>query len=108
MERRKLNISRVPRNTRDQIKLIANNSNMNMSEFMRPKIREIINSFPEHLKICQNSENCHMEITGIPIDLVNDLSTIAKNLGVSNSDILCLHLDKIVNETPTNLKTKWD
>jgi len=48
---RELRITGVPANKAQEIKNIAANLGVKMSDFLKPKIAEIANSYPEHMKI---------------------------------------------------------
>lgn len=109
MERKNFRISQIPSSVRDQLKTIAKNSNYTMSGLMRPKIRELIDSFPEHLKTPNdNTGKVDMKITGVQDSLISELDVISKNLGVTSNDLLRLKINQVIENTPKNLRVKWD
>ena len=56
-ERKEIRIKGVPCNVHQQIKKIEKYEGMEMSTFLRPKLREIANKYPDNIKnYQQNSE----------------------------------------------------
>lgn len=90
----------------EALKVISKNSGVNRSVLMRAKIRMIVDSFED----VENSNEFHKElrITGIPKDVKDKLKVICKNLGVSESQLMRLKFDSIIESFPDKLKINLD
>lgn len=84
-----LRITNFPSETHNQLNGISKQIGNNVSDFLRPKIRDFVNSFPDELKKKHDkTESSELKITGFSKKLQEELKNIAKNLGVDVSSLL--------------------
>ena len=90
----------------ETLKVISKNSGVNRSVLMRSKIRMIVDSFEG----IETEDEFHKElrITGVPKDVKDRLKVICKNLGVSESQLIRLKFDSIIESFPDKLKINLD
>lgn len=50
MKKREIRVTGVPDKISDQLKAIAHNSGITLSQLLRPKLREIADEYPENMK----------------------------------------------------------
>ena len=106
MKRDCLRIYGISYKNYETLKVIAKNSGVNRSVLLRSKIRMIVDSF-ENIEPEDKFHN-ELRITGIPQDVKDKLKTISKNLGVSESQLIRLKFDSIIESFPDKLKINLD
>jgi hypothetical protein len=110
MERSELRLCGFPKEVNAQLTIIAKNIGVTKSELLRPKIREIINSFPEEYrtKEINSPKKSELSITAVPDDLIDGLNMISKNLGVSPVQLMRIKLIEMTDDYPEHLKRSYE
>lgn len=84
---------------------IAANLGITINDMLRPKLRNIIDKYPEYLKKELSDQKCReIRIRGVAPTIVKDLNTIAKNLSVNATDIFSIEAAKIIEEYPEKFR----
>jgi hypothetical protein len=108
MNRKDIRIPAIDKSLNDVFKTAAKNKGQTRAAFLRPLIREIVESYPETLKTKRNISNGELHISGIPDDVLAELKIISENLGVSETQLLRIKLFELSNQLPDWLKVNPD
>ena len=100
-----LRISGIPKNDLDTIQNIADNLDKSLTDFMRPYIRKIAESYPEEMRKTKCEDlSSEMKIRGIPKNVITWLENIASHMKVDVSSLMKPHLKEIIKSHPPKLK----
>jgi len=84
---------------------ISENKGIPFPLFMRQTLNQVVERFPEHLKIKnENEETKNVVVSEISQKTFNELINICSNLNCSMSDLLKIETKKIADMQPANLK----
>ena len=108
MKRKDLRIPAIDKSLNKTFAIAAKNQGQTRAAFLRPQIRAIVESYPEHLKTEKKIETGELQISGIPDGVLAQLKTIAKNMGVCETQLLRIKLFELSNELPDWLKANPD
>jgi len=108
MERKPIRIRDIDKEINETLSTAAKNKGQTRAAFLRPVIREIVESYPEHLKEKREIDTCELCISGIPNNVLDQLKTIAENLGVSETQLLRIKLFELSNGLPDWMKVDPD
>ena len=86
----------------------AKNIGQTRAAFLRPRIREIVQSYPDNLKTKRNIKTAELQISGIPKNILDELEIIAENFGVSVPQLLRIKLNDLSTELPDWMKVNPD
>lgn len=108
MERKPIRIRDIDKNINETLSTAAKNKGQTRAAFLRPLIREIVESYPDELKQKRTIQTCELCISGIPQNVLMELQVIAENLGVSETQLLRIKLFEYSNELPDWMKINPD
>lgn len=104
-----IQVYNIDKKLNKQLNCIAKNNGETKTDFLRPKIKTFIESFPDELKIEKtDSEFTTLYITGISNKHKEQLDNISKNLNTTTSCLLRNELQRIADKTPEFLKSNLD
>lgn len=84
-----LRATNLPKAIHDELTGISKKIGNNVSDFLRPKIRDFVASFPDELKKkCDKRELTELKITALSPKVKEELKNIADNLGMDVSSLL--------------------
>jgi hypothetical protein len=104
MKRKDLRIPALDESLNEVFATAAKNKGQTRGAFLRPQIRQIVESYPEHLKERREITTSELRISGIPNDVLDQLKIIAENLGVSETQLLRIKLFELSTTFPDWLK----
>jgi len=107
-ERKPIRIRDINKEINETLSMAAKNKGQTRAGFLRPVIREIVESYPDDLKIKKEIETCELHIAGIPPGVLKDLKIIAENLGVSETQLLKIKFFELSNQLPDWMKVDPD
>ncbi len=101
-----LRISGIPQDDLSAISNIADNLDKSVTDFMRPHLRKIVESYPAEFRKCKSTDNKEneMKLRGIAKDIVIALENISSHVRIDLSDLLKPHLKEIIKSYPPKLK----
>lgn len=108
MERKSIRIRDIDKTINETLSIASKNKGQTRAAFLRPLIREIVESYPDELKEKRTIQTCELCISGISANVLSDLETIAANLGVSETQLLRLKLFELSNDLPDWMKINPD
>lgn len=104
-----ITIQNIPSVTASQIKNIAYNKGISVTALIKPKLRELADSFPKELHKKPTEENMkYFRVRGVSPALVESLYNICDNLGITLSSLLNQELWKVKESYPEQMKKKLD
>jgi len=104
MKRKEIRIPAIDETLNEVFTTAARNKGQTRAAFLRPQIRQIVQSYPEHLKERREICTAELRISGIPNDVLNELKIIAENLGVSETQLLRIKLFELSTTFPDWMK----
>lgn len=108
MERKPIRIRDINKEINETLSMAAKNKGQTRAGFLRPVIRGIVESYPDELKKQKAIDTCELHIAGIPPGVLQDLKTIAANLGVSETQLLKIKFFELSNQLPDWMKIDPD
>ncbi len=86
---------------KNKFKKIAKNNEKSMNDFLKKEIRKITDSYPDEIKQKQKKLNlCEVNISGLSPVVAEQFQNIAKNKGLTTSQLLNLHSESIISSYP--------
>lgn len=101
-----LRVYSVPMHVAKDIQNIATNNEISRGIYLKPKIKSLIERFPEDIKNGKIKKECKEEITipSLSDKTLKELQNIADFIGVDVSSLLKLEFYFIIQQTPAHLK----
>lgn len=96
-----MRLQKVKTTDKNNFKKIAKSNDISMGLFLTKEIRKIIDSYPEEMK--QNVKSVdysHIQLPSLSLKLEKQFKNIAKNKGLTTSQLLSLHSDSIISSYP--------
>jgi len=96
-----MHLQNIKKKDRDSFKKIARNTDTSMRLFLSKEIRKITESYPEEMKKPKPKEKCaKIKMPSMSPKVQKDFETIAKNKGLTPSQLLTLHSCEIISSYP--------
>ena len=109
MGRSDLRIPAIPCDVKETLRIAAKNKGETRAAFLRPKVREILDAYPDEMKQPKkNVEISELGISGVSDDVINQLTNIADHLGVSPTQLIRIKLIQLSKEIPEWMKSETD
>lgn len=112
-EKNNIEIKGVPIEIYEQLKNIANNSDVKMTTLLRTSLTQIISDYPTSLKRKDEPERLPLSVIGkrvivrnMPDGMKKEIDIIAKKIGTTSSSLLKTHLSAIIQKYPEHMRTK--
>lgn len=101
-----LRIYSVPLHIVKDIQNIATNNEISRGIYLKPKIKSLIERFPEDIKSGKTKKECAEQITvpSLSDKTLKELQNIADFIGVDVSSLLKLEFYFIIQQTPAHMK----
>lgn len=101
-----LRIWNTPSHIKKLIENISENSGVSRGSFLKPKIKMLVDRFPDEIKNGSQSPKSKEKITVPPLSdkTIQELQNIATYIGVDVSSLIKIELYSIIQQTPAHLK----
>lgn len=101
-----LRIWNVPSHITKDIQNISKNNEISRGSFLKPKIKLLIDRFPDEIKtgIKKEKNNQAITVPSLSDKTLHELQNIADFIGVDVSSLIKMELYMIIQQTPAHLK----
>lgn len=101
--RKHLRVYLVDEELNKQLKNICKNNDKTKTNYLRPLITEMVNAYPEHLKKTppETQPRIEIAITDVNERIIEQLTNVAQNLGVSVSYLIREKIKETIENAPS-------
>lgn len=103
-KKEELRARKIPGKLLNEIHNIARNHNMTTSQFLKPKVIEIIDKYPAEMKKVIVDKKCDLRIRDVPDDLPIAVKNISDHLDIEPDHLVTKILREISSAYPERMK----
>lgn len=109
MSRSELRITAISCDVKETLSNAAKNRGETRAAFLRPKVREMVEAYPEEMKQPKKDVGfSELGISGVSDDVIEQLENIADHLGISSTQLIRIKLIQLSKEIPDWMKVEPD